>query len=223
MGSARSRSTTRGKPLRRRGAALAEAILQAAADECLEHGYEGLTMDRIAARAGTNKPAIYRRWPSRAAVAVAAYRHMVRSSPPPPDTGVLRDDVLELLRRANRMWASPLGRMQRSLVGGLRTDPQLLALVQERANDAGSDLWLGVLRRAVARGEARPETLKPRVATVAVVLLRNEYVTRGTQRVPDAVLVAIVDDVYLPLVLARKATTAGRSTHRASRRLVVAE
>jgi len=110
------------------------------------------------------------------------------------------------------MWASPLGRMQRSLVGGLRTDPQLLALVQERANDAGADLWLGVLRRAVARGEARPEALIPRVATVAVVLLRNEYVTRGTQRVPDAVLVAIVDDVYLPLVQARKKNRQGRPT-----------
>ena len=92
------------------------------------------------------------------------------------------------------MWASPLGRMQRSLVAGIRSDPQLMALVQERANDAGADLWLTVLSRAVARGEARPEALMPRVATVAAVLLRNEYVTRSTQTVPDDVLVAIVDD-----------------------------
>ena len=50
---------------------------------------------------------------------------------------MLRDDVLELLRRANRMWASPLGRMQRSLVAGIRADPQLMALVQnERTTPA---------------------------------------------------------------------------------------
>jgi hypothetical protein len=35
---------------------------------------------------------------------------------------------------------------------------------------------------------------------VAVVLLRNEYVTRGTTTVPDSVIVDIVDEVYLPLV-----------------------
>jgi AcrR family transcriptional regulator len=215
----RQSSTRRSPTSRRRGAALEHAILQAAADECLEHGYEGLTMDRIAARARTNKPAIYRRWPSRAAVAVAAYRQMAQRSPPPPDTGVLRDDVLELLRRANRMWASPLGRMQRSLVAGIRADSQLMAIVQERANDAGSDLWLRVLSRAVARGEARPEALTPRIATVAVVLLRNEYVTRSTQTVPDDVLVAIVDEVYVPLVRALSPAEPGarRSQRRRTR------
>jgi hypothetical protein len=52
----------------------------------------------------------------------------------------------------------------------------------------------------VARGDAQPEALHPRVATVAVVLLRNEYVTRGIATVPDHVLVEIIDQVYLPLV-----------------------
>jgi hypothetical protein len=55
----------------------------------------------------------------------------------------------------------------------------------------------------VARGEAPPEALHPRVATVAVVLLRNEYITRGIPTVPDGVLVEIVDEVYLPLVRGR--------------------
>jgi hypothetical protein len=53
----------------------------------------------------------------------------------------------------------------------------------------------GVLGRAVARGEVPPEALHPRVATVAVVLLRNEYITRGTPTVPDGVLAGIVDEV----------------------------
>ncbi len=190
---------------RRRGAVLEQAVLRAAVDELLAVGYSGLTMDRVAERAGTNKNAIYRRWPSRAALAVAAYRQMSGGDLPPPDKGALRDDVLELLRRANRAWASPVGSVQRSLLAGVADDPQLLALVQERANDAGSALWLTVLGRAVARGEVPPEALQPRVATVAVVLLRNEYVTRGTPTAPDHVLVEIVDEVYLPLVRARRA------------------
>src|SRR5262249_10198492 len=114
---------------RRRGAALEQAVLGAAIDQLLEAGYAGLTMERGAARAGTNKNTIYRRWPSRAALAVAAYRQMARGDLPLPDSGTLRDDTLELLRRANRGWSSPVGLVQRSLIAGVADDPELLALI----------------------------------------------------------------------------------------------
>lgn len=206
-GTKRRRRATVG---RRRGAALEQAILRATIDELLESGYEALTMDRVAQRAGTNKNAIYRRWPSRAALAVAAYRELNVADQPLPDTGTLRGDSLELLRRANRSWTSPAGQLRRSLFAGVAHDPELLALIQERANDAGSAMWLTVIARAVARGEVRSDALHPRVATVAIVLLRNEYVTRGPASVPDGVLVEIVDDVYLPLLRGRGlATTDG--------------
>jgi AcrR family transcriptional regulator len=188
---------------RRRGVVLEEAILRAAAEELAEVGYPGLTMDRVAKRAGTNKNAIYRRWPNRAALGVAAYRHLATSSVELPDTGELRGDALELLRRGNRTWSSPLGDVLRGLLAGIADDPELLAQVQERSADGGSAMWLTVLGRAVARGEARPEALHPRVATVAIVLLRNEFITRGVPSVSDDVLVEIVDEVYLPLVRGR--------------------
>jgi AcrR family transcriptional regulator len=167
-------------------------------------GYSGLTMDRVARRAGTNKNAIYRRWPNRAALGLAAYRELVVADQALPDTGELRGDVLELLRGANRQWASPAGDILRSLLGSAGDDPQLLAQLRDQTTDAGSATWLTVLGRAVARGEAPPEALHPRVATVAVVLLRNEYITRGIPTVPDGVLVEIVDEVYLPLVRGRR-------------------
>ncbi|WP_438011896.1 TetR-like C-terminal domain-containing protein [Sorangium sp. So ce321] len=151
------------------------------------------------------KNAIYRRWPSRALLAVAAYREFAASSVELPDTGSLRADVLELLRGANRQWSSPLGDVLRGLLAGLGGEPELLKQLQEASNDGGSALWLAVLGRAVARGEAAPEALHPRVATVAVVLLRNEFITRGAPSVPDSVLVEIVDEVYLPLIRGRGA------------------
>ncbi|WP_155798756.1 TetR/AcrR family transcriptional regulator [Sorangium cellulosum] len=190
---------------RRRGVVLEQAILRAAAEELAEVGFPGLTMDGVAKRAGTNKNAIYRRWPSRAALAVAAYREFAESSVALPDTGSLRADVLELLRGANRQWSSPLGDVLRGLLAGIGDDPELLRQVQEASNDGGSALWLTILGRAVARGEAPPEALHPRVATVAVVLLRNEFITRGAPSVPDGVLVEIVDEVYLPLIRGRGA------------------
>jgi AcrR family transcriptional regulator len=192
---------------RRRGAALEQAILRAAADELTGSGYAGLTMDRVARRAGTNKNAIYRRWPSRAALAVAAYRRLAAGALPVPDTGGLRGDALELLRRMNLDLSSPRGELLRSLLSSIGDDRELLAGLLEQARDAGSATWLAILRRAVARGEAAPEALHPRVATVAVVLLRNEYVTRGVATVDDSVLVEIVDEVYLPLVRGRGPTS----------------
>ncbi|MFE5089847.1 TetR/AcrR family transcriptional regulator [Streptomyces sp. NPDC056638] len=184
---------------RRRGAVLEEAILRAAVDELTESGFAGLTMDKVAARAGTNKNAIYRRWPNRLALGIAAYRQLA-TAVQPPDTGDLRSDVLELLRGANRHWSSPLGAILRELLSAAGGTSELLAQLQEQSSDAAAAPWLTVLGRAVARGEASPEALHPRVATVAVVLLRNEFVVRGAPTAPDDVLVEIVDEVYLPLV-----------------------
>ncbi|MGW5053071.1 helix-turn-helix domain-containing protein [Actinokineospora sp. NPDC004072] len=164
--------------MRRRGATLERAILDAAVAELAESGYAGLTMDRVAARAGTNKNAIYRRWPNRAALALAAYRELAEAELTPPETGDLRSDVLTLLRRVN---ASARFDLLRGLVA--EVDPQLLR-----------DLPAAPVWQRIA-GDVHP-----RVATVAIDLLRSEYLTRGLAAVPDEVIVEIVDEVYLPLV-----------------------
>ncbi|GGT09101.1 TetR/AcrR family transcriptional regulator [Nonomuraea spiralis] len=194
--------TEAGGRTRRRGATLEEAILRAAADELTASGYAGLTMDKVAARAGTNKNAIYRRWPNRLALGIAAYKRLA-TTVSPPDTGELRGDVLELLRRANRYWSSPLGAILRDLLAAAGGATEFLAQLQEESDDGVAAPWLAVLERAVSRGEAAPESLRPRVATVAIVLLRNEFVVRGAPSAPDDVLVEIVDEVFLPLVRRR--------------------
>ncbi len=191
---------------RRRGPALEEAILRAAVDELVESGYAALTMDKVAARAGTNKNAIYRRWPNRLALGIAAYRQLARTTPP-PDTGNLREDALELLRRVNRHWSSPSGAILRELIAASGGASELLAQLPDQSGNAAAAPWLTLLGRAVARGEAAPEALHPRVATVALVLLRNEFVVRGAPSAPDDVLVDIVDEVYLPLIRRRDPAT----------------
>ncbi|ONI81917.1 TetR family transcriptional regulator [Saccharothrix sp. ALI-22-I] len=189
---------------RRRGAALEQAILRAAADELTESGYAGLTMDRVARRAGTNKNAIYRRWPNRASLGVAAYRQLAEVELRPPDTGALRTDVLTMLRRINSDQSSPRGDVLRGLLAAVNDEPELMAQLQSQFTDGGAGAWLTLLGRAVARGETSPEALHPRVATVAMALLRNEYMTRGLATVPDTTIVEIVDEVFLPLLKGRE-------------------
>ncbi|WP_329005659.1 TetR/AcrR family transcriptional regulator [Kribbella sp. NBC_00709] len=185
---------------RRRGAALEEAILRAAVDELTEVGYRELTMDGVAARAGTAKNVIYRRWPSRAALCVAAYRAMLPTgSGSTPDTGSLRDDALALLTRANDRMSSPVGRMLREILADIRSDPDLLRELRDQVALAGVSHWLTVLARAASRGEVGQAALTPRVATVAVDLLRNEYALNGATAVSNDVLAEIVDQVFVPL------------------------
>ncbi|MET7425526.1 TetR/AcrR family transcriptional regulator [Dactylosporangium sp. NPDC005555] len=189
---------------RRRGSELERAILSAAAEELRTSGYAGMTMDRVAARAGTNKNAIYRRWPHRAALGIAAYRHLSDAVLPQPDTGTLRGDALEMLRLANETWSSPHGAILRGLLAAAADDPALLALMRERSGaDTMDRAWLSMLTRAVARGEAPPAAVHLRVATTPMMLLRAEYAMRGIPSVPDEILVEIVDEVFLPLVRGR--------------------
>jgi AcrR family transcriptional regulator len=189
---------------RRRGAELERAILHAAAEELRESGYSKMTMDRVAARAGTNKNAIYRRWPHRAALGIAAYRHLSDTAMPNPDTGTLRGDALEMLRRANETWSSPHGAVLRGLLAAAADDPELLTLMRERSGaDTMDRAWLAMLERAAARGEATPAAAHPRVATTPMMLLRAEYAMRGIPSVPDQILIEIVDEVFLPLVRGR--------------------
>ncbi|MFG1910747.1 TetR/AcrR family transcriptional regulator [Kribbella sp. NPDC048928] len=185
---------------RRRGAALEEAILRAAVEELQEVGYRDLTMDGVAARAGTSKNVIYRRWPSRAALCVAAYREMLPTGAGgAPDTGSLRGDALALLTRANERMSSPVGRILRELLADIHSDPERLRELRDQVAHAGVSHWLTVLARAVARGEVGQAALTPRVATVAVDLLRNEYALNGARSVAPEVLTEIVDQVFLPL------------------------
>ncbi|GAA0946865.1 TetR/AcrR family transcriptional regulator [Pseudonocardia zijingensis] len=186
---------------RRRGAELEQAILRAAAEELTASGYAGMTMDKVARRAGTNKNAIYRRWPQRAALGIAAYAYVADARSPAADTGTLRGDALELLRQANATWSSPRGAILRDLLAAAADEPSLLELLREQAGGgAVNAAWRAILERAVTRGEAPAEAVHPRVAAVPMTLLRGEYALRGVPSVPDEVLVEIVDEIFLPLV-----------------------
>ncbi|TDD12115.1 hypothetical protein E1292_03105 [Nonomuraea deserti] len=84
---------------------------------------------------------------------------------------------------------SPVGKVVRELLSSVRNEPELLHEIREQVTRAGVSPWPTILSRAAARGEIGTEALTPRVATVAVDLLRNEYALNGANSVLPNVLV----------------------------------
>src|ERR1700749_3812536 len=83
---------------RRRGQEPENALLDAAWDELADVGFGSLTMESVAARAKTGVAVLYRRWPNKSDLVLAAIEHYRRThAVEVPDTGPLRGDMLALL------------------------------------------------------------------------------------------------------------------------------
>lgn len=147
-------STDLGRPRDRR---IDESTLRAAVELLGVTGYAGLSMDAVARVAGTSKPAIYRRWPSKA--------HLVHEAVFPvgdattiPDTGVLADDVRDMVRGTAAVLGTPAARAALpGLIAEMASDPSLHSALLERFSDV---LFGGLGRRlenACARGEVRTD------------------------------------------------------------------
>lgn len=187
-------------PQRRRGPALENALLDAAWDELVEKSYAGFTIESVAERAKTSRAVIYRRWPTKPDLVRATITHIGRRDPVViPDTGSLRTDVIELLRRANRSRAR-LGVMVTLQLSGYfaETGSGLADLRSAFLSDRGNALDT-VVSRAVERGEVDPAKLTPRVLGVPFDLFRQELLMR-LKPPPDDVIESIVDEVFMPLV-----------------------
>ncbi|HWL87667.1 MAG TPA: helix-turn-helix domain-containing protein, partial [Polyangiaceae bacterium] len=94
-----ARSTRRTEGIRRQGrsAEIVELVLENTVEEFGRSGYSGLRVEEIAARSGVNKTTIYRRWPTKDDLVVAAIQ-WISPYKRPPNTGSLRTDLLGMLR-----------------------------------------------------------------------------------------------------------------------------
>jgi AcrR family transcriptional regulator len=192
-------ATDHRKGPRRRGEALYTAIFEATLAELAEVGYWRLAMERIAARAHASKASLYKRWPNRAELVIAALRHQGGEPEPAPDTGSLREDVLALLRRGARRLNGLFGEAARGLMAENLTNPDRVANLRANMFTSRDKLMLEILERAVARGEIAEGVLKPHLIGFAPALVDHHFLIYGAP-VPDQVLVRIVDDILLPLL-----------------------
>jgi AcrR family transcriptional regulator len=181
---------------RRRGEELEQAILAAAWEEFQEVGFDRLTIEGVARRAGTSKPVIYRRWPGRLELMAASLTSRIPTADSIPDTGTLREDtvaVLTFLRE--RMFTAGRSAML-GMLGTVGADPEALRTFVPQFVDHVLTLMDAVLERAAERGDINAERLPRRLRRLPLDLARNEFLITG--ELGDEAVAEIVDQVFFP-------------------------
>jgi AcrR family transcriptional regulator len=181
-----------GRPV---NAAIDEQLLRATQDLLIEEGFERLTMDAVARRCAASKATIYRRWPSKTALVVAAAAALF-VAPDVPDTGDLREDLLA----CGRAYVQREGRTAQVLAAVLTASQHDTAL-RDAAHDAlgapYGELFESVLSRAVNRGSVPESTDVETLAEVFPAIAYQRVAARGLLLVEEDV-VRVVDGVLLP-------------------------
>lgn len=182
--------------------ALDRTIVDAAAALLAEVGYDAMSMDAVAARAGVGKATIYRRWSGKAPLVLDTVRSRGLQMQTVPDTGVLRSDLLELfLGLCALLDEQSLNHLGGVLVA-IRTHPQLGRAVREQVVES----WARATREIVERAAARGEIAAPREASLELVAKTGPSIVAFRFFMDDgpidaAFMTRLVDDILLPALL----------------------
>jgi AcrR family transcriptional regulator len=187
---------------RRRGEELEAALLEAAWEELAEVGFAKLTMESVAARAKTGVAVLYRRWPNKDDLVIAAIRHYGTTRPVDiPDTGSLRGDMFALIGSVNDARGSFIVIVPATFAGLLSNSKLTPGEVRDRIL-GDRPIWSHeIFRRAHERGELDLDTVPPAILTMPFDLMRHDMLMTLKPMGPDRIT-EIVDDLFLPLVAA---------------------
>ena len=180
-----------------------EAELLAITLELLrEHGYDRLSVEAVATKAKASKATMYRRWPSKADLVLAAFIEGIRQSAVPPRTGSLRGDLLEI-GRATCEQAREHTPTMRAVLNELSHSPGLQAVMQEKFVLQRKLVLDGVLADAVERGEIDAAAINEEIFDLLPGYLVFRALVSDRPPTEDTVRI-LVDDVLLPSLTGRR-------------------
>ncbi|MFD0352868.1 TetR/AcrR family transcriptional regulator [Streptomyces sp. NPDC127110] len=135
-----------------------EAELHGAVLDLLrEVGYEALTMDAVAARTKSSKATLYRQWGSKPELVAKALRCTQPVSLREIDTGTLRGDFAMMVERSDDAQMAKDTALMRGLAHAVHESPELHRALRDLLVDPEINGLQAMLRRAVERGEIRPD------------------------------------------------------------------
>lgn len=170
--------------------------MAATLDELGDSGFAQLTMERVAERAGASKASLYRRWPTKVELVLAAVRHTLPDRVRVPDHGNLRDDLVAMFTLMRDQLTGPSGEALRGVIGeALGPGGHSLS---ELSVGTGAALVSSIVDRAVVRGEVPPERATPRRLESGLAMLRYHFLIHHD--VEEGFVTGMVDEVMVPLL-----------------------
>ncbi|MCF3137139.1 TetR/AcrR family transcriptional regulator [Streptomyces olivochromogenes] len=187
--------------LRRRGAVLERAILDAALEQLSTVGWKGLTMEGVAAGAQTGKAAVYRRWPSKEDLVADALQAGLPRLEDAPDLGAVREDLLELCGQVRRAMFSRPGFALRAVIHECdpRQAERFHGVIFEGVVEPTIKLLREVITRGIDRGEVRSDAANGYVfdAIPAMMMYRSKMCASEWS---DRDLEELIDQLMVPLL-----------------------
>lgn len=145
--------TSKKSPGRPRSVQSHQAMLQATLELLAEVGFDGMSIDGIAARAGVGKTTIYRRYASKEEL-VADAIESVRQDVEIPDTGSIWSDIDALIEGAAQITFTPLGRKTVAMIiSSASSNGEFARIYWEKYLQPRRDAFTVVIERAKARKE----------------------------------------------------------------------
>lgn len=175
-------------------------ILDAAVDVLAEYGFEGMTIDMVAARAKAGKATIYRRWPSKADLVIDAVACMKASELDVdhlPDTGSLRGDLIAMIRPRSIEDGERKLRVMAGLFGMISASPDLADAARTAIIEPRAAVNRIFLRRAIERGEIRADCDVELLAVLTPAMVAYRVLIQKRPVDPEY-LVSLIDGVLLP-------------------------
>jgi len=143
---------------RPRSAQSQQAILAATLTLLATEGFDTMSIETIAARAGVGKKTIYRWWTSKEALVIDAIRNMQQIKNPVIDTGSLRADLLALFSNTLQAWGRPDARqLLLELVGLMATHPQVFRAYYAQVLEPRLQQATRLIQAAQSKGEVRQD------------------------------------------------------------------
>jgi AcrR family transcriptional regulator len=163
-----------------------------------EVGYDRLTMDAVAHRAKASKATLYRRWNSKATLVVDALASQ-KTTPPVPDTGDLRTDLLTAFCGMGGLTDHDTTATLGAVITAVGTDREFAHEFREQVVAPKARVSRVVFERAMARGDLRPDIdLEIITPALAGIVLHRVFIL-GEQ--PDTALIErAIDQIILPAV-----------------------
>lgn len=181
-----------------------EAELLAVTLELLQqHGYDRLTMEAVATQAKASKATMYRRWPSKADLVLAAFIEGTRVMAVPPRTGSLRTDLLEIGTLVCRQALEHAGTM-RAVLNEMSHNSALSAVMEDEFVRQRKLMIDEVLADAVKRGEIDAAAVNDEIFDLLPGYLVFRALVSGRPPTEKTVR-TLVDEVLMPSL------TGGRS------------